>query len=96
MPQTVRLGDRCTGHSCYPPRPNIQASEDTFINKRGAHRLGDAWAVHCCGIACHGGNLAKGSPNVFVNGKPLGRIGDAVSCGSVAMTGSLNVFANDQ
>jgi uncharacterized Zn-binding protein involved in type VI secretion len=32
---------------------------------------------------------------VFVNGKPLGRIGDAVACGSEVATGSGNVFADE-
>jgi uncharacterized Zn-binding protein involved in type VI secretion len=36
--------------------------------------------------------LAKGSTTVFVNGRPAGRIGDLVACGSFVMTGSTNVF----
>ncbi|ASD50354.1 hypothetical protein FDI24_gp075 [Acidovorax phage ACP17] len=36
-----------------------------------------------------------GSPSVFVNGIPAARIGEKVSCGSVAMTGSANVFMDD-
>ena len=92
MLAAVRLGDICTGHGCFPPRPNIQASGDVFINGRGAHRQGDEWDSHCCG-SCHGGRLAAGSSSVFVNGRPLGRIGDPVDCGSAVATGSPNVFA---
>jgi len=47
MPAVVRLGDICTGHGCWPPRQNIEASPNVFVNGRGVHRLGDAWAVHC-------------------------------------------------
>ena len=47
MPAVVRLGDICTGHGCWPPRQNIEASQNVFVNGRGVHRLGDAWAVHC-------------------------------------------------
>lgn len=92
MPAVVRLGDICTGHGCFPPRPNVQASGDVFVNGIGAHRRGDAWGVHCCGI-CHGSVLAVGSSTVFVNGQQLARIGDAVACGSAAAQGSPTVFA---
>jgi uncharacterized Zn-binding protein involved in type VI secretion len=34
-----------------------------------------------------------GSGKVFVNGKPLARIGDDVNCGSVAAQGSGDVFS---
>lgn len=92
MPAVVRLGDICTGHGCFPPRPNVQASGDVRINGIGAHRRGDGWGVHCCGI-CHGSVLAVGSSTVFVNGQQLARIGDAVACGSAAAQGSHNVYA---
>ena len=96
MPGIVRLGDKCSGHGCFPSRPCIEASENVFVNGRGAHRLGDAWASHCCGPICHGGSAAGGSENVFVNGKPVCRIGDPVSCGSTMVEGSENVFANGE
>lgn len=94
MPATHRHHDLCTGHGCYPSRPNIQASPDVFINGLGAHRRTDDWAGHCCG-GCHGGNLAQGSQTVFVNGLDLARIGDPVDCGSRCMNGSPDVFADD-
>ena len=58
----------------------------------GVVRLGDGWAVHCCGNPCHAGAAASGSPTVFVNGRPACRIGDAVSCGSTMAEGSGDVF----
>ena len=95
MPAAVRLGDTCTGHGDWPPRANVSASSDVFINGKGAHRVGDAWAVHCNSVpVCHGGSQATGSSTVFVNGKPLARVGDSVSCGSANAAGSPNVFAN--
>lgn len=93
MPACVRLTDLCTGHGCFPSRPNISASPNVFHNSLGAHRIGDGWAVHCC-VTCHGSVQASGSPNVFINGIPQARIGDSVACGSRNMTGSPNVFAN--
>ena len=92
MPAVTRLGDQCTGHGCFSPRPSTAASGNVFVNGIGVHRLGDSWATHCCGIPCHAGTLANGSGSVFVNGKPAGRIGDSVSCGSVVAQGSQNVF----
>ena len=94
MPGVVRLGDFCTGHGCFPSRPNVSASTDSFANDLGIHRVGDAWAVHCCGIPCHGGSQSTGSPDVFVNNLPVARIGDSVSCGSSNSTGSPDVIVN--
>lgn len=48
MPATVRLGDQCTGHGCFPPRVNDSASSDVFVNGIGVHRVGDHWVEHCC------------------------------------------------
>lgn len=93
MPAVTRLGDNCTGHGCWPPRPNNQASSNVFVNGIAVHRQGDGWAVHCCGPACHAGNLAAGSATVYVNGKQCGRVSDPVNCGSTVAEGSPNVFA---
>lgn len=92
MPGAARLSDTCTGHGCFGSRPNIEASKDVFTNDRGAHRQGDAWATHSCFFDSHGGSLARGSSNVFINDKQAGRIGDPVDCGSTVQTGSDNVF----
>lgn len=96
MPPAVRQQDICTGHPpCYPPRPNVTWSGDVFINGLGAHRQTDAWAPH--GVALcppHKGSTAAGSPNVFVNGLPLARVGDPIDCGSLCAVGSPNVFVN--
>ena len=93
MPPAARLNDICTGHEDWPPRQNIEASENVFVNGRGWHRQGDAWAVHCNSIPeCHSSVLARGSSTVYVNGKQAGRIGDPVACGGVDATGSENVI----
>lgn len=89
------LGKRCSGHSCWPPRPNDEASTNVYVNDIGAHREGDHWPSHCCGDSCHDSHLAHGSSSVYVNGKQLGRIGDPVECGSIVIEGSLNVFCGD-
>lgn len=93
MPAVTRKGDICTGHGCFPARPNNEGSPDVFINGIAAHRVGDGWETHCCGSSCHGSTMASGSSTVFVNGKPLARIGDQVACGSSSAQGSPDVFA---
>lgn len=93
MPQSHRHTDICTGHSCWPPRQNVTASINVFVNNLGQHRVTDGWKQHCCGT-CHGGIATTGSPNVFTNNLKSCRILDAVSCGSFMMTGSPNVWIN--
>lgn len=92
MPAATRLGDKCTGHGAFPPRVNDEASEDVFINGKGAHRVGDHWETHCALIVCHDHNCEHGSATVFVNGKPAVRIGDEIGCGSVVAEGSPDTF----
>lgn len=95
MASVTRLGDMCTGHGSFPPRPCTSASSNVFINGKGAHREGDSWDTHCdSSPSCHDGVLSKGSSGVFVNGRQLGTVGDPISCGSVVAEGSTNVFAS--
>lgn len=88
MPPTARLNDLCTGHGCWPSRPNNQGSPDVFTNGLPNHRQTDSWSVHCCPPPCHASTLCQGSPTVFTNGLQQGRIGDPVCCGSNIATGS--------
>ena len=89
VPAVTRLGDSCTGHGSWPPRPSTSASPNVYANGIPVHRQGDSWAVHCNPLPeCHGGTLASGSSSVYVNGKQIGRIGDLVSCGSSVASGS--------
>lgn len=96
MPKAVRLSDICTGHGCWPPRPNAGASPDVRANGRGAHRVADPWRPHTCPSIpeTHASVQASGSPDVCVNGRPWARVGDAVACGSRNATGSPNVTLN--
>lgn len=93
MPEITRLGDMTAGHDGFPPRPSIEASEDVFVEGIGAVRVGDAYAIHCNSTpTCHDGRLAEGSSTVFVNGKPVGRVGDPVDCGDTVAFGATTVF----
>ncbi len=96
MPAVTRLGDLCTGHGCFPPRPSVSASPNVFVNGIPVCRVSDRYAAHGCSkCPPHPGNLVQGSATVFVNGMPVSRVGDALNCGSSVMTGSPNVFIGD-
>lgn len=94
MPGIARLADTCTGHGCWPPRPNDQGSSNVFVNGRAVHRVGDHWGSHTCPAIpeTHDSILASGSSTVFANGAAVGRIGDAIACGSLIASGSSDVF----
>ena len=91
MPAVVKDGCVCTGHGCYPSRPNATKSSKFFIGGRGVVRIGDLWQVHCCD-SCHIGTQSTGSGKLFVGGKAVARIGDKISCGSKNMTGASRFF----
>ena len=57
-------------------------------------RLGDIGSGHGCHFPPT--SAVEGSPNVIVNGKPAGRIGDAIDCGGAAATGSGDVFVDGE
>lgn len=81
----ARFEDLCTGHGPYPPRPNIEASTDTFCNNRGIHCQTHQWDIHCS-EDCHGGELLSGKEDVLCNWLEVGRCDDPVSCGSLVAT----------
>jgi|7_EtaG_2_1085326.scaffolds.fasta_scaffold36319_3 uncharacterized Zn-binding protein involved in type VI secretion len=94
MPAAHRFGDIGTGHGCWPPRNNSGGSTTVLVNGQGWHRVTDGWPSHCCKKSCHPGNLAQGSPDVYADNLPVGRVGDPVTCGSKAFGASPNVYAN--
>lgn len=96
MSSVTRLNDLGGGHDACPSRALATASNNVFINGRGAGRVGDSYVPHSCiEHPPHVGVIAVGSSTVFVNKKRLGRIGDAISCGGSVIEGSADVFAGD-
>jgi uncharacterized Zn-binding protein involved in type VI secretion len=96
----TRLGDLSTGHPCYPATAINNASPDTFVNSKALAGSGDSshtsYSDHCCGPACHSYNPVTGSPTVFVNGLPVTRQGDYMSCSIICTVDqhSPNVFSD--
>jgi uncharacterized Zn-binding protein involved in type VI secretion len=87
MSAAVRLGDKCSGHGPFSPRPSTEGSPKTIVNNKPVVRVGDAWANHP-----HPGKQASGSPTVFAEGKAIARVGDNIDCGSKSSNGSPDVF----
>ncbi|MFQ6552617.1 PAAR domain-containing protein [Aestuariibius insulae] len=99
MPKATRLGDIGSGHDChFPPTASIAASPDVNVDGIPVVRQGDDYAPHACPSCLappHSRTLSGGSGTVFINGKPAGRVGDAISCGGAADTGSSTVSIGD-
>ena len=94
MPAVVRLGDD-ESHACY----TTSASANVFANRIPVCRVGDSV---CCNLATPPhptpGVIVDGSPNVFVNGQQIARVGDPTQhqgCGAGSLlSGSPDVYVN--
>jgi uncharacterized Zn-binding protein involved in type VI secretion len=106
MPAAARKGDNAQiqqdAHGCPAcPHPGTGpitvTSTDVFINSLGAARVDDLGAhAACCGPNFY--QISKGSPTVYVNGKPLARLNDKTKhCGGNGqiIAGSPDVMIDD-
>ena len=99
MPAVSRKGDTTTtGHVCVATTTLDTPGQGTcFANSILIARKSDPTVSHInppfpiC--PAHVANVNVGSPNVFVEGKAIARIGDSTDAGALT-TGSGNVFAN--
>jgi uncharacterized Zn-binding protein involved in type VI secretion len=100
MPGAARTTDATTNHSPCGPGSCAQGSNNVYINNLPAFRVSDMNTPHGVPtgspVTCvpHTTPLRQGSPNVYVNGRPLGRRGDAFSCGIQVISSSSNVIVN--
>lgn len=75
-----------------------KCSNNVFINNTGVVRNGDAVTSHSMsGCGSESPVLGTYSPNIFANGKNIGRLGDNYpgDGSNVITSGSSNVFANE-
>jgi len=101
MPAVSRKGDTTTtGHVCVATTTLDTPGQSTvFANSILVARKTDPTVSHInppfpiC--PNHVANVNVGSPNVFVHGKAIARIGDSTDAGALT-TGSGNVFANGE
>jgi len=99
MPAVSRKGDSLsTGHICASTTTLDTPGQGTcFANSILIARVSDPTVSHpfppSPPCAPHVANVNVGSPNVFVEGKAVARIGDSTDQGAMT-SGSGNVFAN--
>ena len=87
-----------TGHSCFPPTNAVGPySTKTRINGKFIQlEQYTMYAAHTCDETTHISSQRKvttGSTKVFVEGKPVARIGDPIDCGDAVSVGSSDTFA---
>lgn len=89
MPGVTRVGDKCTGHDGYEPKPLIEGSKTFKVDGRFVGLVGCHYEEHSKPNAdTHQDYIAEGAPSVFIEGKPVARIGDKVSNGGTVAEGS--------
>ena len=99
MPAVSRKGDSLTtGHICTSTTTLDTPGQSTvFANSILVARMGDPTVPHpnppSPPCPDHVANVNAGSPNVFVVGIEVARIGDSADAGNMT-SGSGNVFAN--
>ncbi len=99
MPAVSRKGDSLsTGHICTSTTTLDTPGQGTcFANSILIARVSDPTVSHpfppAPPCAPHVANVNVGSPNVFVEGLAVARIGDSTDAGAMT-SGSGNVFAN--
>ena len=99
MPAACRKGDSLsTGHACVGTTTLDTPGQGTvFANSILVARVTDPTVSHpfppLPPCAPHVANVNVGSPNVYVEGKAVARIGDSTDAGAMT-SGSGNVFAN--
>jgi uncharacterized Zn-binding protein involved in type VI secretion len=99
MPAVSRKGDSLsTGHICASTTTLDTPGQGTcFANSILIARVSDPTVSHpfppSPPCAPHVANVNVGSPNVFVEGLAVARIGDSTDAGAMT-SGSGNVFAN--
>lgn len=92
----ARVGDLQSGHQCFPPSSAVVGSQNVKINGQNAMMVGGMYQTHCCPKkGCHPPIQSSGSSTVFINGVPASALGDSTTCGSVTISGSVNVLIGE-
>lgn len=81
----------CTGHGAFPPR-GVSSGTSTGMTVNGVPVLlsGGVFVSHTDGSSSHTG-VVTGSGSISINGVPVAKIGDPISCGSSVATGDSGV-----
>lgn len=92
MKAVVRIGDRSTGHVCWPPTRLSTGSPNVYANGIPIGEIGERWIPHTCKAGTHTEICVEGSESVYANGVCVSRIGDKLMFGEYIAEGSPNVF----
>jgi uncharacterized Zn-binding protein involved in type VI secretion len=98
MPAITRLGDKTTGHGCFPPTSMITTPvAKTYFNGKlaGVVNSNCKWAAHVCGITTHNSDQrypTSGASKTYIEGSLVARIADPIACGDTIAQGSSNSF----
>lgn len=98
MPAVSRIGDRSTGHGCFPPTNLIETPvAKTFFNGKlaGVVSTNCKFAAHVCGRITHIPDIrvpSSGASKTYIEGNLAARIGDNIQCGDAIAEGSANSF----
>ena len=85
------IGSKTKGKDNSNPSMIIQGSHNVYVNGVAVAYEGSKIAPHKRGKSYHDGSVSKGSSKVYVNGRPIARINDPISCGDEIKDGSSNV-----
>jgi uncharacterized Zn-binding protein involved in type VI secretion len=90
----TRLGDKSSGHPCFPPVPSIEGDPDFIQDGKPVVITTHKYAIHCCGPSCHQGLLDSKQTTWYHKGKAVGIIGDPKTCdpNDKVIEGSSNAF----
>jgi len=98
MPAITRLGDKSTGHDCFPPTVMITTPvAKTYFNGKfpGVVSPNCKWAAHTCRTQTHNSDQrypTSGASKTYIEGKLAARIADPIACGDAIGQGSSNSF----
>ncbi|MEG5932559.1 PAAR domain-containing protein [Enterobacter hormaechei] len=91
MPAIAVKGSVGSGHGSFPPRASVMGDPLVTINGVPVQVQGDVFPTHTDGHTAHPGTAISGHAYITVNGKGVCAVGDAISCGSVIVSGDATV-----
>lgn len=89
MKPICRLGDINAGLG-----KTIATSKTVYANFLPVALMGDLLTPHIKGPKHAVSKIVTGSPNVFIEGRPVARVGSITSCKHRMITGSFSIFTS--
>jgi len=95
----VRIGDNSEGHGQWPPTPLVYTPVTrTFVDGKLIAVVGAQYAPHTANNVTHQQPnrtiIGSGSSTTFIEGYPMARVGDPISCGDKVAPSNSNSFGS--